>query len=152
MVVVLGSCIPNSRMFVLPPELPGAFRARARKFPMTMYPKFLAAGAAAVAFAVPAAAQSPYPYPYPQQTYPQGYPGYQQPYGGNVVGQIVNQLLGNRYNVTDRNAVSQCATASMMQASRQYGQQGYGGYGQQGYGGYPGYQQGYAQQGYNPAM
>ena len=122
----------------------------------------LAAGAATLAVAVPAAAQSPYPYPYPQQTYPQyqypqqsypqpGYaqPGYGQPgyaypgqQGQNVIGQIVNQLLGNRYNVPDRTAVTQCASAAMAQASAQYRPRGY----QQGHG-YPGYNQAY-----NPTM
>ena len=142
----------------------------------------LAAGAATIAIAAPAAAQYQYPYPqqgyaqpvpqpypgqpgygyqqpgYPQQGYPQtgyGYPG-QPGYGGqNALGQIVNQLLGNRYTVNDRTAVTQCASAAMMQASAQYRPRGYGqgyppGYGQQGYGqqgyGNPGYSQGY-----NPA-
>jgi hypothetical protein len=125
----------------------------------------LAAGAATLAVAVPAAAQQPYAYPYAQQTYPQyqypqgqypqgyaqpgyGYPG--QPGGQNVLGQVINQLLGNRYNVTDRTAVTQCATAAMTQASAQYRPRGY----RQGYP--QGYGQGYGQpgynQGYNPAM
>jgi hypothetical protein len=88
---------------------------------------------------------------YPVQGYPQsgyGYPG-QPGYGGqNPIGQIVNQLLGNRYNVSDRTAVTQCASAAMAQAHTRYQQRGYGqqgypqGYGQQGYG-YPGYGQGY---------
>ena len=111
---------------------------------------FLAAGAATLAVAVPAAAQSPYPYPYPQQGYAypaqQGYayPG-QQGYGGqNVIGQIVSQLLGNRYNVSDRTAVTQCASAAMSQASAPYRPR-YSGY-HQGYG-YPGYNQAR-----NPAM
>jgi hypothetical protein len=104
------------------------------------FTRFLAAGAATVAVAVaaPATAQSPYPYaqPYPQQ-YPQtgyGYPG-QQGYAQNPVGAIIGQLLGNRYNLTDRNAVERCATAAMTQAAAQYGR----GYGNNGYG------QGYAQ-------
>ena len=101
----------------------------------------LAAGAATVAAAAPAAAQ--YAQPYPQTYPPQAYPGYAQPYGyqnnGNVVGQIIDQLLGNRYNVTDRQAVSRCATAVMAQAQSQYrGQYAYGG----------GYGQGYAGQAY----
>ena len=125
----------------------------------------LAASAAAVGIAglaVPAAAQTypypqPYQQPYPQgypQQYPQGYPqtGYAYPgqpgYGAqNPVGAIINQLLGNRYNVTDRSAVSQCASAAMTQAAAQYPPRytGYNGYNQ-------GYGQGYGQQyGYNPA-
>ena len=73
--------------------------------------------------AVPAVSQ------YPQQTYP----GYPQGYGynqgtGNPVTDIIDQLLGNRYNVTDRQAVRQCANAARNQALGQYG--GYGrGYG-----------------------
>ena len=94
-------------------------------------------------FAAPAAAQYPYPsypQPYPPTTYPypgQPYPGQPYPgYGGNVVGSIIDQLLGNRYSVTDRGAVSRCADAALVQASNQY--RGYnpygsygGGYGQQ---------------------
>ena len=122
--------------------------------------RFLAAAAAIAGVAAPAAAQSGYPYPYPQQQYPQypqqypqypqqypqsgyGYPG-QQGYGGNnVVSQVINQLLGNRYNVTDRNAVSQCASAALAQARARSG--GYNGYNQQGYG--QPYGQQYAYQG-----
>ena len=98
----------------------------------------LLAGAAAIgALAAPAAAQY-YPQPaYPQQypQYPQQtYPGYPQGYGynqgtGNPVTDIIDQLLGNRYNVTDRQAVRQCARAATAQAQNQYGS-GYGrGYG-----------------------
>lgn len=104
--------------------------------------KIIAAGAAAIAIAVPAAAQTPYPYPYPYpQQYPQQYPGYPgQPYGGTVIDQVIGQLLGNRYNVTDRRAVSQCASAAMAQAQYQYRNYGYG------------YQQGYGQPIAAPAM
>ena len=48
---------------------------------------------------------------------------------------IIGQLLGNRYNVTDRTAVQQCASAARAQANAQYRplrlQHGYGnnGYG-----------------------
>jgi hypothetical protein len=105
---------------------------------MASFIKFAAATAALGFIAAPAAAQyGQYQQPYPQQAYPQqAYPGYAQPYGQsyaqNPVGQIIDQLLGNRYNVTDRTAVSQCASAAMAQASAQYG----GGYNQ-------GYNQGY---------
>ena len=124
---------------------------------MTRLTMFFAASAAIAGLAAPAAAQSAYPYPYAQpypqaypQQYPQAYPqqypqssyGYpgQPGYGAqNPVGAIINQLLGNRYNVTDRTAVSQCATAAMTQAAAQYGN-GYNN----------GYRQGYPQQhGYN---
>ena len=118
---------------------------------MTNSIRYLAAAAAIGGLAAPAAAQYyPQQYPpqaYPQQTYPQQYPGYgyNQGYGQNPVTAIIDQLLGNRYNVTDRQAVSQCATAALAQAQYQY--RGYGG-------AYGGYQQGY---GYNqniaaPAM
>ncbi len=104
-------------------------------------------GAAALlgGVAAPATAQYAYPqqsYPqqtYPQQTYPQyqqtprypqNYPsygyGYQQGTTGNPVTDIIDQLLGNRYNVTDRQAVRQCANAAMSQASAQY-RGGFGG-------------------------
>jgi len=97
---------------------------------------FLAGAAALGAVAAPAAAQyypqqQPYAQPY-QQTYPQqAYPGtaYGQGYGynqgsGNVVTDIIDSLLGNRYSVTDRQAVRQCASAAMAQAGQRYG---YGG-------------------------
>jgi hypothetical protein len=130
---------------------------------MTIFGKTLVAAAAIGGLAAPALAQypNPYPQPYPQpygQQYPQGYQ--QQGYGQNPIQQIVDQLLGNRYNVTDRTAVQQCATAAMAQASAQYRRPGYGnGYNQNppAYGGYPQYntipygQQGYGQPGYAAA-
>jgi hypothetical protein len=101
----------------------------------------LAAATAIGALAVPAAAQTAYPYGYQQQQYQQvpqpypgqpgygyqqTYPGYpQQAYGQNPVQQVVDNLLGNHYNVTDRQAVSQCASAAMTQAVAQY-RNGYG--------------------------
>jgi hypothetical protein len=126
---------------------------------MTNFPRFLVAAAAIGGLAAPAAAQYQYPQPqyqqqyqYPQQ-YQQQYPGYpQQSYGysqgynQNPIGQIIDSLLGNRYSVTDRQAVSQCASAAVVQAQRQYRGygQGYNGY-NQGYGqNYNGYNQGYA--------
>ena len=108
----------------------------------------LAALAAAGGLAAPALAQSGYPYPqqpypqYPQPQYPQGYPqqGYQQQ--GNPIQQVIDQLLGNRYNVTDRTAVQRCASAAVQQTSAQYRPQGYP---QQGYNPYgqPQYAPGY---------
>jgi hypothetical protein len=109
------------------------------EFSMTSLATFLTAAAALGTIAAPAAAQYAQPYP---QTYPQTYPqqGYGYPnqgYGGqNVIGSVIDQLLGNRYNVTDRQAVSRCASAVIAQAQTQYR----GGYGQQGYG----YNQGFA--------
>jgi hypothetical protein len=114
---------------------------------MTIRTHLLAAAAAIGALAVPAAAQTypgyPQQYPQYQQQIPQPYPGqpgygYQQGYApgyGNqgTVGQIINQLLGNRYNVTDRTAVSQCATAAMTQAAAQYGNRHNQGYANNGY-------------------
>ena len=91
-------------------------------------------------------------YQYPQQAYPQqqypyaqhaqpgyGYPG--QAYGQQGgIGQIINQMLGNRYNTApDRTAVTQCATAAQAQASAQYRPNAYGQ--QQPYPGYNGYAQ-----------
>ena len=134
---------------------------------------FAAASAATAAFAFPASAQTPYPYAYPPQASPYGQPvpqpypgqpgyGYGQSYGGqgaSPIGQIIEQLLGNRYNVSDRTAVTQCANAVMADAGRRYGRhsqygQQYGKYGQSGYGqqqyGAPAYGQGYP--GYHSAM
>jgi len=112
--------------------------------------RFLAAASAAAAaggLAAPALAQYPQAYP---QNYPQPYPGqpgygYQQGYdpgyaNQNPIGAIINQLLGNRYNVTDRTAVSQCANAALVRAQSQYRGNAYGQYG---------YEQGYYQ---GPAM
>jgi hypothetical protein len=125
---------------------------------MTQLTTLIAGAALAGIAAVPAAAQyypqQSYPQTYPyqqaypnQQTYPQqyqqNYQGYQQPYGygqnygqsytGNPVTDIIDQLLGNRYNVTDRQAVRRCANAAMAQSGQ------YGG----GYNGYNGYNRGY---------
>jgi hypothetical protein len=95
--------------------------------------QFRVAAAAICLIAAPAAAQTPYPQPYPQ-TYPPGYGYPNQGYGTNVIQQVIDQLLGNRYNVNDRTAVSRCASAALTQAQRQYP---YGAYGR-------GYQQPYA--------
>ena len=137
---------------------------------MTMFTRLLTAAAVVGGLAAPAIAQTPYPYPqpapgqpgygyYPQQPgYGQpgyGQPGYGQPGYGyqnqNSLGSIIGQLLGNRYNVTDRTAVQQCASAAMAQANAQYRPQN--GYGQPPYGNAYGYNnnRGY-NQGYNPMM
>ena len=115
---------------------------------MTIRTQYFAAAAAIGALAVPAAAQTAYPYGYQQQyqqvpqPYPgqpgygyaqQGYSGYNQGDAQNSVSQIINSLLGNRYNVTDRQAVSQCASAAMAQAAAQYGNGYNRGYGNNGY-------------------
>jgi hypothetical protein len=127
---------------------------------MTRLPILLAAGAATLAVAVPAAAQTPYTYPqpayqspyaYPQQTYPPGYnpqQGYPQgqyayPQGQDSIGQIIGQLLGNRYQTNDRVAVERCATAAMVEANTKYRRSPYG----QGYG-----NQGYSNRGYYPSQ
>jgi hypothetical protein len=123
---------------------------------MTIRTHVLAAAAAIGSFAAPAAAQY-----YPQQpAYPQDEQQYQQdpqaqPYAGqprygyaqqgypnqgyaaqDPISQVINSLLGNRYNVTDRQAVSRCASAAMSQATAQYGVNGYAG--SNGYAGYAG--------------
>jgi len=125
---------------------------------MTKFTHLLAAAAFAGGLAGPASAQYPYPYPqpqpypYPQQTYPypQQYPQQAYPYQGypqnqSVVGQIIDQLIGNRYNVTDRQAIHACGYSAMQRAQAQFGgyanpyggQQPYQGYNQ--YNQYPGY-------------
>jgi hypothetical protein len=126
------------------PELTGVSRLSTKEISMTSYIKYLAAAAAIGGLAAPAAAQYQQPYQYPQyqqpyqQTYPQAYPqqypqqygqaypgyGYNQGYSQNPVTAIIDSLLGNRYNVTDRQAVSQCASAAMAQAGTQYGAYG----------------------------
>jgi hypothetical protein len=112
---------------------------------MTMFTRMLIASALLGSLAAPAAAQTDYP--------PQGYPppGYDpqtyapQTYSdpGNVIGSVIDSLLGNRYNVTDRTAVKTCASASVQEAWRQYGRY-WNGYGNQnGYGDPNGYGSGY---------
>jgi len=132
---------------------------------MNSFTTYLAAAAAIGGLSAPLAAQNPYPYgnqqpapqPYPGQPgygYPQAYPGSpqqaygygQQGYAQNPVGQIIDSLLGNRYNATDRQAVSRCASAAMTQAVAQYGNNGYG----QRYGN-NGYDQRYQNNGYDRA-
>ena len=115
---------------------------------MNTFNSVLVAAAAIGGLAAPAAAQyAPYPQPLPgQPVYGQpvyGQPGYAQPYGynNNPVNQIINQLLGNRYNVSDRTAISQCASAAIQQAGVQYQRQPYGN--AYGYNNNRGYNQGY---------
>jgi hypothetical protein len=127
-----------------------AFSEETKGIPMTRLARYLAAAAAIGGLAAPALAQysQGYPQQYPPQTYPQTYPqqgypqqgyGYpQQGYGtANPVQSVIDQLLGNRYNVSDRTAVQQCATAAVAQASAQYRSSAYG----------QGYPQLYAQNG-----
>ena len=125
---------------------------------MNTFNSVLVAAAAIGGLAAPAAAQyAPYPQPLPGQpvygqpvygqpgyAQPYGQPGYgQQPYGynNNPVNQIINQLLGNRYNVSDRTAISQCASAAIQQAGVQYQREPYGN--AYGYNNNRGYNQGY---------
>ena len=92
-------------------------------------------GLAALASAAPAAAQY--------------YPGYGQP---NVIGQVINQVLGGGYGgyggygINPQAAVQRCAAAVEQRINQRYGAyNSYGGYG--GYSGYGGYNNGYAQGG-----
>ncbi|WP_395623315.1 hypothetical protein [Sphingomonas daechungensis] len=120
---------------------------------MTMCKSILAA-AAVIGLAAPAAAQYPYqpqvPQPAPGQPGYGYYPpqqGYQQGYGYNSqdnLGAIIGQLLGNRYNVSDRTAIQQCAGAAMTQASAQYRPPYGNAYGYNNNRGY--------RQGYNPTL
>jgi hypothetical protein len=66
----------------------------------------IAAAVAAAAAAVPAAAQDPYAYRSPGEQILQG---------------VVDSLLGNRYNVSDRKAVRRCADASLAEAWDDFG-------------------------------
>lgn len=110
---------------------------------MTKFMKLLTAAAVIGGVSAPAAAQYQYPAPVPQPA--PGQPGYgyypqQQGYGQqgygygqqDSIGALIGQLLGNRYNVTDRTKVQQCASAAVAQASAQYRPQN--GYGQRPYG------------------
>ena len=111
---------------------------------MTAVTKILAGSVAAVALfsAAPAAAQ-----------YYPGYPGYGYG-GGNVVGQVINQVLGGGYSgygggyggygygANSQAVVSQCVSAVQARLNGGYGgysPYGYnGGYGMPGYSGYGG--------------
>jgi hypothetical protein len=114
---------------------------------MTRIAKIMAAAVLAGGLAAPAAAQvyvQPYPQTYPPGYYPGqpygGYPGYGGNYGyGNqgIIGSIIDGLIGNRYQVNDRQAVRQCAYAAVQRAESQYrpyfngmpyAYQGYNGY------------------------
>ncbi len=97
---------------------------------------FGGAAIAALAAAAPAAAQY-----YPQQGY--GSQGYGN---NNVVGNILNQILGGgggNYRQDDRYAIDMCVRATEARLNGYSGAYNYGGYGQ--YGGYGnnGYNQGY---------
>jgi hypothetical protein len=95
--------------------------------------KFVVAGGVAVAAlmsAAPAAAQY-----YPSY----GYPGYGYG-GGNVVGQVLNQVLGGGYGGYGYGANSQAAISQCTAAVQQRLSGGYNGYGNEGYG----YNEGYA--------
>jgi hypothetical protein len=86
--------------------------------------KILAGGAAiaAVASAAPAAAQY-----YPGY----GYPGYGYGSGGNVIGQVLNDVLGNgygNYGANSQVAVNQCAAAVQQRLSGGYNGYGYNNY------------------------
>lgn len=111
---------------------PGSGFSGARKgLLMTAFSR-LVTFAIAGAISAPLAAQY-----YPQPGYPgnPGYPGYQYPgsqypnqpygYGQDAIGQMIDQLLGNRYNVSDRQAVHQCARAAVNQARYEYRGGGY---------------------------
>jgi hypothetical protein len=80
--------------------------------------KLLAGSVAVAAFACAAPAAAQY--------YP-GYPGYGYgyPYGGNVVGQVVNNVLGGGYGMNSQAVVNMCANAVQGRLS---GYSGYGGY------------------------
>jgi hypothetical protein len=101
--------------------------------------KILAGGVVAAARlgAAPAAAQY-----YPGY----GYPGYGYGYGGNVVGQVINQVMGggygyNGYAGNSQVAINQCVAAVQQRLSGGYGNlPGYGSY--SGYSYYP-YQNAY---------
>ena len=102
---------------------------------MTIFKGVLIA-AAVIGFATPAAAQYQGQVPQPAP----GQPGYGYNQQGDI-GSIIGQLLGNRYNVSDRTAIQQCASAAIAQASSQYRQPPYGN--AYGYNNNRGYNQGY---------
>src|SRR5690348_7348577 len=95
---------------------------------MARFASLIAAAALAGSAAVPVAAQyqQPYPQPYEQPAPQPGYPYQDQNYGTQgTIGAIIDQLIGNRYNISDRQAIRQCAFAAVRRA-----QSGYPGYSQ----------------------
>ena len=93
--------------------------------------KILAGGVAAAALMSAAPATAQY------------YPGYPSGgYGGNVIGQVINQVLGGGYGgyggygVNSQAVVNQCANAVQARLTRNYGGYGYGGYGHNPYNAY----------------
>ena len=119
---------------------------------MTTFTRYLAAAAAVGGLSAPLAAQNyGYQQPYQQPAYPQqNYPGYgqqvygqQQGYGrstGNPITDVIDQLLGNRYNVSDRQAVRRCGAAAVTKAEGQFRTQ-FRGRRSHAYPGYPGFVQ-----------
>lgn len=122
--------------------VPGAGACVLQEVSMKAVSKLMFSGAAIAALvtaAAPAAAQY-----YPGGGYGGGYgPGYG--YGNNnVVGNILNQILGGgNYRQDDRYAIDMCVRATEARLNGYSGAYNYGGYGQ--YGGYgnQGYNQGY---------
>lgn len=89
---------------------------------MTGFASSIAAAALAVAAATPAAAQYDYQQPLPLPVPGPAYPYPNQPYdpAQGVVGAIVDSLIGNRYDVSDRQAIRSCANAAVQRARRDY--------------------------------
>ena len=89
---------------------------------MTRLASSIAAATLAVAAAAPAAAQYDYQQPLPLPLPVPGTPYSSQPYdpGQAVVGAIVDSLIGNRYDVSDRQAIRQCASAAVQRARSDY--------------------------------
>jgi len=86
-------------------------------------------GAVIFVTAIEASAQVPYPFPQPQvsSSQPQDGDYLHQNYGKPAYGYnhsdlvaVIGQLLGDRYSITDRVAVRQCASAAMQQAAVRY--------------------------------
>ena len=128
---------------------------------MNRFTKILTAAAVIGGVSAPAAAQYQYPAPVPQPApgqpgygyYPQQQQGYGQGYGygqQDSIGAIIGQMLGNRYSVTDRTKVQQCASAAVAQASAQYRPRS--GYGQPPYGNAYGHQDNRYHQAYPASM
>ncbi len=89
---------------------------------MARFASSIAAAALALASAAPAAAQYDYQQPLPLPLPVPGTPYSSQPYdpGQAVLGTIVDSLIGNRYDVSDRQAIRQCASAAVQRARSDY--------------------------------
>jgi hypothetical protein len=106
-----GIAAPVAAQYQYPPQYPQSYPGYPQTYPQP-YP--------APGYPSPGYPSPGYPSPgYPSPGYPSpGYPGYGQ--NNSVLGGVIDSLIGNRYGVSDRNAIRQCTFAAVQQAEGQY--------------------------------